>query len=71
VRILRAGADLSVRWRAPGYIRDRTEAENDKIREDYHILVSGDDIPPPIPRFEVSTARFESSGMHSDPTRRT
>lgn len=41
------------RWRAPGYIRDRTEEENDRIREKHHILVSGDDVPPPIPEFRV------------------
>ncbi|KAL8287111.1 hypothetical protein RQP46_004117 [Phenoliferia psychrophenolica] len=43
---------MTTSWRAPTYIRERTEAENDKIREKHHIMVSGDDIPPPIPDFK-------------------
>ncbi|KAI5481639.1 hypothetical protein MNV49_002865 [Pseudohyphozyma bogoriensis] len=38
-------------WRPPTYVRDRSDSENEKIREKYHILVEGDDIPPPIPDF--------------------
>ncbi|ORY82321.1 DEAD-box protein abstrakt [Leucosporidium creatinivorum] len=42
---------LTTSWRPPAYIRDRTEEENDKIREKFHILTAGDDVPPPIPDF--------------------
>jgi hypothetical protein len=53
-----------IRWTAPTYVRDRTEEENDKIREKFHILVSGDDIPPPIPEFKVGHDHlmFHSNG---------
>lgn len=43
---------LKTSWRPPHYIRSRTEAENGAIREENHILVEGDDIPPPITHFE-------------------
>ncbi|KAK4698196.1 ATP-dependent RNA helicase DDX41, partial [Phenoliferia sp. Uapishka_3] len=43
---------MTTSWRPPAYIRARTEAENDKIRDKHHIMVSGDDIPPPIPDFK-------------------
>lgn len=39
-------------WRPPVFVRDRTDAQNEDIREKHHILVEGDDIPPPIPYFE-------------------
>jgi hypothetical protein len=35
-------------------VRDRTDAENEAIREKFHIMTAGDDIPPPIPEFRVS-----------------
>ncbi|GAA5903744.1 uncharacterized protein JCM6883_005100 [Sporobolomyces salmoneus] len=38
-------------WRAPHYITRRSEEENDAIREKFHIITSGDDVPPPIPNF--------------------
>ena len=43
--------DLS--WRPPHYIRDRTEEENERVRQKHHILVEGKDIPPPVEHFEV------------------
>ncbi|KAJ3565099.1 hypothetical protein NP233_g7868 [Leucocoprinus birnbaumii] len=43
---------LTTSWRPPRYIRDRTEQEHYKLREKYHILVEGEDIPPPIEHFE-------------------
>jgi hypothetical protein len=43
------------RWRPPHYIRERTEAQNDAVREAHHIIAEGDNIPPPIARFEVSS----------------
>ncbi|KAL0578431.1 hypothetical protein V5O48_003581 [Marasmius crinis-equi] len=42
---------LKSSWRPPKYIRDRTEEHHDKLREKYHILVEGQDIPPPIEHF--------------------
>ncbi|KAG9046739.1 DEAD-box ATP-dependent RNA helicase 35 [Tulasnella sp. UAMH 9824] len=42
---------MKTSWRPPRYIRERTEEENDRIRQKYHIIVEGDDIPPPIPDF--------------------
>ncbi|KAF6742351.1 DEAD-box protein abstrakt [Ephemerocybe angulata] len=44
---------MKTNWRPPKFVRDRTPEENDKIREKYHILVEGDDIPPPIESFRV------------------
>lgn len=42
---------LKTSWRPPKYIRDRSEEENERIRKKYHILVEGEDIPPPIEHF--------------------
>ncbi|KZT66838.1 DEAD-domain-containing protein [Daedalea quercina L-15889] len=42
---------LKTSWRPPKFIRERTEQENARIREKYHILVDGEDIPPPIDNF--------------------
>lgn len=42
---------LKTSWRPPGFIRSRSEAENEKIREDHHVLVGGDDVPPLIGNF--------------------
>jgi len=41
------------RWVPPRYIRARDEETNQKIREKHHIIVDGQDIPPPIDSFEV------------------
>lgn len=46
------GESMRTMWTPPSYIRSRTEDENASIREKHHILVEGDDIPPPIPHFE-------------------
>ena len=40
-----------LRWRAPWYIRDLSEAQQQEIRDKNHILTEGDDLPPPIPHF--------------------
>lgn len=40
-------------WRPPHYIRGKSDEEHDAVRDKFHILVSGDDIPPPIPNFRV------------------
>ncbi|KAI0247989.1 P-loop containing nucleoside triphosphate hydrolase protein [Lactifluus subvellereus] len=43
---------LRTSWVPPRYIRARGEEGNQKIREKYHIIVDGEDIPPPIDSFE-------------------
>lgn len=40
------------RWRPPTYIRERTEEQHQKLREKFHIIVEGEDIPPPIEHFQ-------------------
>ncbi|CAA7270159.1 unnamed protein product [Cyclocybe aegerita] len=42
---------LKTSWRPPRYIRERKPEEDNRLREKYHILVEGDDIPPPIEHF--------------------
>ncbi|KAF8078202.1 P-loop containing nucleoside triphosphate hydrolase protein [Lyophyllum atratum] len=42
---------LKTSWKPPRYIRERSEEQNQKIRDKYHILVDGEDIPPPIEHF--------------------
>lgn len=45
---------LKTTWRPPKFIRDLTETEHQALREEYHIIAEGDDIPPPISNFTVS-----------------
>ncbi|ELU44676.1 DEAD-box protein abstrakt [Rhizoctonia solani AG-1 IA] len=42
---------LKTTWRAPRFVRERTEDQNIKIREAHHIIAEGDNIPPPIASF--------------------
>nr|GAT58030.1 DEAD-box protein abstrakt [Mycena chlorophos] len=42
---------LNTSWRPPRYIRERSDADNKRIRDKYHILVEGEDVPPPIEHF--------------------
>ncbi|KAG5643897.1 DEAD-box ATP-dependent RNA helicase 35 [Asterophora parasitica] len=42
---------LKTSWRPPKYVRERSEEQHQKIREKYHILVDGENIPPPIEHF--------------------
>ncbi|KAI0736494.1 DEAD-domain-containing protein [Fomitopsis betulina] len=42
---------LKSSWRPPKFIRARSAEENQRLREKYHILVDGEDIPPPIENF--------------------
>ncbi|KDQ12334.1 hypothetical protein BOTBODRAFT_34629 [Botryobasidium botryosum FD-172 SS1] len=64
---------LPTSWRPPRFIRERTEAQHSKLREKYHILVEGDDIPPPINSFtdmkipSVMVKHLKSKGI-VDPT---
>ena len=39
-------------WRPPRHIRETTEAERDKQRKKWHIIVDGEDIPPPVKDFK-------------------
>jgi ATP-dependent RNA helicase DDX41 len=58
-RYVRNGSGLhlllifSCSWRPPRFIRERTEDQHSKLRDKYHIIVEGDDIPPPIESFRV------------------
>lgn len=39
-------------WRAPAHIANMSKAQQEKIRQTFHILVSGEDIPAPVTRFK-------------------
>ena len=43
---------LKTSWRPPRHIREMSLDEVEEIREKWHILVEGDDIPPPIRTFK-------------------
>ena len=45
---------LKTTWRPPQFIRDLTEIDHEALRQEYHIITEGDDIPPPISNFAVS-----------------
>ncbi|KAL0947470.1 hypothetical protein HGRIS_013575 [Hohenbuehelia grisea] len=64
---------LKTSWRPPRYIRERTEEQHERIRQKHHILVDGEDIPPPIEHFvdmKVPNALldFFKSKRITDPT---
>jgi adenosyl cobinamide kinase/adenosyl cobinamide phosphate guanylyltransferase len=42
---------LKTTWTAPRYILNKTEAEHDETRKKWHIIVEGEDCPPPIKSF--------------------
>ncbi|KAI0075446.1 P-loop containing nucleoside triphosphate hydrolase protein [Panus rudis PR-1116 ss-1] len=42
---------LKSTWRPPKFVRERSEDEHRRIREKHHIIVEGEDIPPPIDNF--------------------
>ena len=44
---------VKYRWCPPRYIREAPESKNDRIRKKWHILVEGENIPPPIKTFKV------------------
>jgi ATP-dependent RNA helicase DDX41 len=44
---------LATSWRPPRFVRERSAEEHDRLREKYHIIVDGEDIPPPIESFAV------------------
>ncbi|KAI0653202.1 DEAD-domain-containing protein [Cubamyces menziesii] len=64
---------LKTSWRPPKFVRDRTEEENRRIREKYHIIVEGEDLPPPIENFTdmkvpESLVKFLKSKRITKPT---
>ncbi|THH05977.1 hypothetical protein EW145_g4402 [Phellinidium pouzarii] len=64
---------LKTSWRPPRFVRARSQEVHQKIREQFHIIVEGDDIPPPIPSFtdmklpDVLVKHLKSKGI-VDPT---
>lgn len=40
-------------WRPPRFVRERAEEQHLKLRGKYHILVEGENVPPPIDNFTV------------------
>ena len=45
-------------WKPPAKLRKRSEAENQAVRDKFHILVDGANLPPPITEFEVRVLLF-------------
>ncbi|RUS16174.1 P-loop containing nucleoside triphosphate hydrolase protein [Endogone sp. FLAS-F59071] len=43
---------MKTTWTAPRFVRALSDKENDVIRQKFHILVEGDNIPPPIKHFK-------------------
>lgn len=39
-------------WKAPGKVRRLAEAERQEIRDKFHIIVEGSDLPPPVVAFQ-------------------
>jgi len=39
-------------WRPPRHLRETTEEERDRLRKKWHIIVEGEDVPPPIKDFK-------------------
>ena len=64
---------LKTSWKPPAFIRSRTEDQHRRLREKYHILVDGEDIPPPIESFSdmkipSTILKFLKSKKIVDPT---
>jgi ATP-dependent RNA helicase DDX41 len=43
---------MKTNWRPPMHIRELSEAEMQEVRDKWHILVEGEDLPPPIKSFK-------------------
>lgn len=39
-------------WRPPSHVRNMSEEEQQAIRNDWHIIVGGDEVPPPCKTFK-------------------
>lgn len=48
---------LTTSWKAPKFIRERSEEEALRLREKNHIIAEGEDIPPAIENFTVSSCK--------------
>ncbi|CAL1703889.1 unnamed protein product [Somion occarium] len=42
---------LQSTWRPPRFVRERSDEEHRRLREKYHIIIEGEDLPPPIENF--------------------
>lgn len=42
---------LRTGWRPPRYVMEASQSRHERIRKKWHILVEGEDIPPPIKTF--------------------
>ncbi|KAI0710416.1 P-loop containing nucleoside triphosphate hydrolase protein [Cerioporus squamosus] len=42
---------MKTSWRPPKFVRDRNPEENRRLWEKHHIIVEGEDVPPPIDNF--------------------
>ncbi|KAH9946399.1 P-loop containing nucleoside triphosphate hydrolase protein [Epithele typhae] len=42
---------MKTSWRPPRFVRERTPEENHSIWEKHHIIVEGEEVPPPIDNF--------------------
>ncbi len=42
---------LKTGWRPPRYIREAPESKHERIRNKWHILTEGENIPPPVKTF--------------------
>lgn len=45
-------APIRTGWRPPTNIRNMSEEDSQKIRNEWHIMVGGDDVPPPCKTFK-------------------
>lgn len=45
-------APIRTGWRPPTYIRNMSEEDRQAIRKEWHIIVNGDDVPPPCKTFK-------------------
>lgn len=50
-------------WTPPKFILHRSEAKHNELRKKYHILVEGDDLPPPIKHFKEM--KFPKAIIHA------
>ncbi|KAJ3299049.1 hypothetical protein HDU79_000008 [Rhizoclosmatium sp. JEL0117] len=62
---------MKTTWTPPSYIRNQSPEASEAIRKTYHILVEGDDVPPPIKSFkdmrlhEEILAHLQQKGIKS------
>lgn len=64
--LLHACSFCHISWQPPKYILNRSLEQHQKIRDKFHILVDGEDIPPPIEHFAVSATSISFVDAFSD-----